>query len=84
MMFLPMTMNQMMMTVKQMVNRFKVGDKIRCLDDSGYRQLQEGKIYTVSIALGDCIGLLENNETTTGWFENRFVLVKDPKEFLGI
>jgi hypothetical protein len=58
------------------VSKFKVGDRVRCIECSGVSHgPQQGSSYTVScLGHSDDIGLKELGESTPGWFVSRFIL----------
>lgn len=54
---------------------FKVGDKVRCIDNSGvYQWLTKNNIYTVSSVAN---GSVRVNNQAGPWFSHRFELVKE-------
>lgn len=67
------------------MSKFKIGDKVKCIDDSdhlGYKDkdisinLILGKIYTVKCIHRDQIQVQEHMELQ--WKDNRFRIYKEP------
>lgn len=60
------------------MNKFKAGDKVRCIDDDGgsFEHLKRGEIYTVKEHL-HWIFLVEHDNVTGGWLPSRFELVEE-------
>ena len=59
-----------------MSNRFKPGDKVRCIRGSRFHSLDEGAVYTVSsVRLGPVFIDLKESPWK-GWDSNRFELVE--------
>lgn len=64
---------------------FKVGDKVRCIEEGGNRdfKIKNGKIYTIS-EIGSALdsGLIylkEHPLPGSGWYAKRFELVTEEK-----
>lgn len=71
------------------MEKFKVGDKVRCLFDNGHSQLVAGQIYTVSVVttntwhtVSQYIGLKELGETESEWGADRFELFEEKPKML--
>lgn len=60
------------------MNRFKVGDQVRCCNSFGCETLRNGRVYTVTIVRDNTIGL--DNGFGTFYNANRFVLFKTGKQ----
>ncbi|AYR04368.1 hypothetical protein ABPK482_gp23 [Acinetobacter phage vB_AbaP_APK14] len=60
------------------MNRFKVGDQVRCCNSFGCENLRNGRVYTVKIVRANVIGL--DNEFGTFYNQSRFVLFKAGKQ----
>ncbi|MEX0129688.1 hypothetical protein AB2T91_21075, partial [Clostridium butyricum] len=60
------------------MNRFKVGDQVRCCNSFGCETLRNGRVYTVTIVRDNTIGL--DNGFGTFYNVNRFVLFKAGKQ----
>lgn len=60
------------------MNRFKVGDQVRCCNSFGCETLRNGRVYTVTIVRDNTIGL--DNGFGTFYNANRFVLFKASKQ----
>ncbi|QIW86338.1 DNA binding protein [Acinetobacter virus vB_AbaP_AGC01] len=60
------------------MNRFKVGDQVRCCNSFGCETLRNGRVYTVTIVRGNTIGL--DNGSGTCYNADRFVLFKAGKQ----
>ncbi|UAW07701.1 hypothetical protein APK37_22 [Acinetobacter phage APK37.1] len=60
------------------MNRFKVGDQVRCCNSFGCETLRNGRVYTVTIVRDNVIGL--DNGFSICYNANRFVLFKAGKQ----
>ncbi|AZU99421.1 hypothetical protein APK37_20 [Acinetobacter phage vB_AbaP_APK37] len=60
------------------MNRFKVGDQVRCCNSFGCETVSNGRVYTVTIVRDNTIGL--DNGFSTFYNANRFVLFKAGKQ----
>lgn len=60
------------------MNRFKVGDQVRCCNSFGCETVSNGRVYTVTIVRDNTIGL--DNGFGTFYNANRFVLFKAGKQ----
>lgn len=60
------------------MNRFKVGDQVRCCNSFGCETLRNGRVYTVTIVRDNTVGL--DNGFGTFYNANRFVLFKAGKQ----
>ncbi|QVD48861.1 hypothetical protein APK128_gp18 [Acinetobacter phage vB_AbaP_APK128] len=60
------------------MNRFKVGDVVRCCNSFGCETLRNGRVYTVTIVRDNTVGL--DNGFGTFYNANRFVLFKAGKQ----
>ncbi|WDS49605.1 hypothetical protein F70K44_019 [Acinetobacter phage F70-K44] len=60
------------------MNRFKVGDQVRCCNSFGCETLRNGRVYTVTIVLDNTVGL--DNGFGTFYNASRFVLFKAGKQ----
>ena len=62
-----------------MLENFKVGDKVICIDDNYgcLVRLEKGKEYIVTDVSddGDFVGISESFNSGLDWFSNRFILV---------
>jgi hypothetical protein len=60
------------------MSKFKVGDKVRCINDSDMKYLKNNTIYTIVDILHDTWIYIEiNTFTKAGYESERFELVKD-------
>jgi len=65
------------------MNKFKSGDKVRCIKSSSDSSLREDNIYTVKCYWPGATSTLEVTELPgLNWFETRFELVSPEKEEL--
>lgn len=60
------------------MNRFKVGDQVRCSNSFGCETLRNGRVYTVTIVRDNTLGL--DNGFGTFYNANRFELFKAGKQ----
>ncbi|WCF71609.1 hypothetical protein vBAbP7_0018 [Acinetobacter phage vB_Ab-P-7] len=60
------------------MNRFKVGDQVRCCNSFGCETLRNGRVYTITIVRNNTIGL--DNGFGICYHANRFVLFKAGKQ----
>lgn len=60
------------------MNRFKVGDQVRCCNSFGCETLRNGRVYTVTIVRDNVIGL--DNGFSICYNANRFVLFNAGKQ----
>lgn len=59
--------------------KFKVGDKVKCLEGNTYHNMVVGGVYTVSAVDRYYIGLQELNEDMPYWKHSRFEKVVEPQ-----
>ena len=67
------------------VNKFKVGDTVRCINDGGY-PITVGKLYTIKVIAGEFLRVTDDSGNVRGYSYTRFELVRDhvltPEEVL--
>lgn len=59
------------------VNKFKVGDTVRCINDGGY-QITVGKLYTIKVIAGAFLRVTDDLGAVGGYSYTRFELVLEP------
>lgn len=59
------------------VNKFKVGDTVRCINDGGY-SITVGKLYTIKVIAGEFLRVTDDLGNVGGYSYTRFELVQEP------
>ena len=59
------------------VNKFKVGDTVRCINDGGYH-ITVGKMYTIKVIAGEFLRVTDDLGNVGGYSCTRFELVQEP------
>lgn len=61
--------------------KFKIGDTVKCIDNSGSNYLQDNKLYIIlgfKIEFDDCILYkIEGAPTNAFYFEDRFIIATE-------
>jgi len=59
------------------VNKFKVGDTVRCINDGGY-SITVGKLYTIKVIAGEFLRVTDDLGNVGGYMYTRFELAQEP------
>jgi len=59
------------------VNKFKVGDTVRCINDGGY-SITVGKLYTIKVIAGEFLRVTDDLGNVGGYRYTRFELAQEP------